>query len=274
MRKRRVCYVGALGLALAVAIPGSAMGQDVHNIQAGFSTAGNANILFGQSASLSGKPSKNGTLRVNLFLSGSGPPPSLQVIDVHLPSEVKLDGKGLARCSPAEITGQPPDAARAACSDSLIGQGFATALGITQQGSAMLFNGANQTILVHVFTANVPIVLIGQLQNSPLGSPYGQVLHVPVSTTAGGGVPPGVVVTRIELTKISKTFKDPKVQKQIKRAKKKGNKKKVRQLKKKLNKTVVSGSGCTDGTLSYRADYDDAAPVPDTSETYEQPCTS
>jgi hypothetical protein len=274
MRKRRICYVGALGLALAVAIPGSAMGQSVQNIDAGFSTAGNANILFGQSVTLSDQPSKNGTLRVALFLSGAGPPPSLQTVDVHLPEEVTIDGKGLAACNPAEIEGQPPDAARAACSDSLVGQGAATALGISAPGSAMLFNGANQTILVHIFTANVPIVLIGQLQNSPLGSPYGQVLHIPVSQSAGGGVPPGIVVLRTDLLKITKTFKDPTVQKKIKKAKKQGNKKKAKKLKKQLNKTFVSGSGCTDGTLSYRADFDHAQAGTDQSVTFEQPCTS
>jgi hypothetical protein len=277
MRKRRICYIGALGLALAVAIPGSAVGQEVQNFQAGFSPAGNANVAFGQTANLSGQPSKNGTLRANLFLSGTGDPPSLQIADVHLPEEMKLDGKGLPRCNPAAIQGQPPDAARAACSKSLVGTGLATALGLAAPGTSMLFNGTpqggNPSILVYIFTANVPVVLPGQLRNSPLGSPYGQVLHVPVSTSAGGGVPPGIVVTRTELTKISKTFKDPKVQKKLKKAKKQGNKKKVKQLKKKLNKTFVSAR-CTDGTLSYRTDFIHAPPDPVQSPTFEQPCTS
>jgi hypothetical protein len=273
MRKRRICYVGAVGLALTVAIPGSAMGQGTQNIDAGFSTAANANVLFGQSVSLSGKPSKSGTLRVALFLSGSGPPPSLQTVDVHLPEELTLSGKGLPECNPTEIA-VPPDAARAACSKSLIGQGFATALGISAPGSAMLFHGANQTILVHIFTANVPIVLVGQLRNSPLGSPYGQVLHVPVSTSAGGGVPPGIVVERTELSKISKNFKDKKLLRKARKAEKKGNTKKAKRLRKQAKKTVVSGSGCTNGTLSYRADFDHALPDADQSVTFEQPCTS
>jgi hypothetical protein len=278
MRKRRICYVAALGLALAVAIPGSAMGQDVQNIDAGFSSQGNANVVFGQTTGLSGKPSKNGTVRIATYLSGAGPPPSLQTVDVHLPEELTLDGKGLPQCNPAAITGQPPDAARAACSKSLVGTGFATALGISAPGTSLLFNGTpvggNPSLLVYIFTANVPIVLPGQIRNSPLGSPYGQVIHVPVSTSAGGGVPPGIVVLRNEFVRISKTFKDPKVKKQIRRAKKQGNKKKVRQLKKKLNKTFASGSGCTDGTLSYRADFIHAPPDPVQSPTFEQPCTS
>lgn len=278
MRKRRICYAGALGLALAVAIPGSAMGQGTQNIDAGFSTAGNASVAFGQSVSLSGQPSKNGTLRVDTFLSGPGAAPSLQIVDVHLPEELTLDGTGLPQCNPALIEGQPPDAARAACSKSLVGTGNATALGITQPGTSLLFNGTPQGgspgLLVYIFTANVPIVLPSQIRNSPLGSPYGQVIHVPVSTSAGGGVPPGIVVLDNDFTKISKTFKDPKIQKKIKKAKKQGNKKKVKQLKKKLNKTFVSGSGCTDGTLSYRADFIHAPPDPVQSPTFEQPCTS
>jgi hypothetical protein len=277
MRKRRICYAGALGLALAVAIPGSAMGQDVQNLEAGFSPQGNANVVFGQPANLSGQPSKNGTVRINTFLSGAGAPPSLQIADIHLPEEMTLDGKGLPECNPAAIEGQPPDAARAACSKSLVGTGVATALGISAPGSSLLFNGTpqggNPTLLIYIFTANVPVVLPGQIRNSPLGSPYGQVVHIPVSTSAGGGVPPGIVVARTELTKISKTFKDPKIQKKIKKAKKQGNKKKVKQLKKKLNKTFASAR-CTDGTLSYRADFIHAPPDPVQSPTVEQPCTS
>jgi hypothetical protein len=273
MRKRRICYVGALGLALAVAIPGSAMGQGVQNFDAGFSPEANANVAFGQTANLSGQPSKSGTLRVNLFLSGAGPPPSVEIVDVHLPEEMKLDGKGLPRCSPAALQGTTPDAARAACSKSLVGTGVASALGIAAPGSSLLFNGANQTLLVHIFTANVPVVLVGQIRNSPLGSPYGQVIHVPVSTSAGGGVPPGIVVGNFDLTKISRNFKDKKLLQKAKKAKKQGNTKKARQLKKKARKTFASAR-CTDGTLSYRTDFIHAPPDPDQSVPFEQPCTS
>jgi hypothetical protein len=277
MRKRRICYVGALGLALAVAIPGSAMAQDVQNLEAGFSPGGNANVVFGQSASLSGQPSKNGTLRINTFISGTGPPGSLQLVDVHLPEELQLSGKGLAQCNPAAIQGQPPDAARAACGESLVGTGLATALGLAAPGTGMLFNGTPQggtpTLLVYIFTANVPIVLPSPIRSSPLGSPYGQVVHVPVSTSAGGGVPPGIVVSRFELTKISKTFKDKKLLQKAKKAEKKGNTKKARKLRKKAKKTFASAR-CTDGTLSYRADFIYAPPDPVQSPTFEQPCTS
>jgi hypothetical protein len=277
MRKRRIWYAGALGLALAVAIPGSAMGQDVQNLEAGFQPQTNANVVFGQPANLGSKPSKKGTLRINTFLSGAGDPPSLQVADIHLPEEMKLSGKGLAQCDPAAIEGQPPDAARAACSKSLVGTGLAVALGVSAQGTALLFNGTpqagNPRLLIYIFTANVPIVLPGEIRNSPLGSPYGQVIHIPVSVSAGGGVPPGIVVQRTELTKISKTFKDKKILKKAKKAKKQGNIKKYKKLKKKAKKTFASAK-CTDGTLSYRADFIHAPPDPTQSPTFEQPCTS
>jgi len=278
MRKRRICYAGALGLALAVAVPATAMGSATQNIDAGFQPQTNANVVFGQPANLGSKPSKQGTLRTALFFTDIvRPAPSLQTVDVHLPQELKIDGKGLAECSPGQIDGKTPDAATAACKKSLVGTGSATAQDITTPGDALLFNGTKKngtpTLLVHIFTANVPIVLVGELRSSPLGSPYGQVLHVPVSVSAGGEVPPGLVVTRTELTKISKTFKDKKILKKAKKAKKQGNTKKYKKLKKKAKKNFVSAK-CTDGTLSYRADFIHAPPDGTQSPTFEQPCTS
>jgi len=265
--------VGALGLALAVAIPGSAMGQDVQNLEAGFQPQTDANVVFGAPANLSGKPSKKGTLRVNTFLSGTGPPPSLQIADIHLPEELTINGKGLKQCSPADIGGLVADQARAACSKSLVGTGLAFILGVSVQGDALLFNGTNNTVLVHISVgAAPPVTLVGQLQKSPLGPPYGQVLHIPVNPPAGP-VPPGITVQRTELTRISKTFKDKKILKKAKKAKKQGNTKKYKKLKKKAKKSYVSAK-CTDGTLSYRADFIHAAPDPTQSPTFEQPCTS
>ena len=279
MRKRRICYAGALGLALAVAVPATAMASATQHIEAGFSSQNNANVVFGQSANLSGKFSKAGTLRVNTFYDGVvGNPPALEIADIHLPEELKFTTKGLPECNPAEIAGLPADAATAACKKSLVGSGLATVFGLNVQGSSLLFNGTKKnggpTILVQIAVgATPPVTLVGELRNSQLGSPYGQVLHVPVSETAGGPVPSGVSVSRTELTKISKTFKDKKILKKAKKAKKQGNTKKARKLKKKAKKAFVSAR-CTDGTLSYRADFFHAPPDPDQSPTYEQPCTT
>ena len=257
MRKRRICYVGALGLALAVAIPGSAMGQDVQNMEAGFQPQKNANVVFGQPANLSNKFSKRGTLRVNTFLSGTGPPPSLQIADIHLPDEMKFTSKGLKRCNPAKITGLVADQARAACKKSLVGTGLAEVLNVPVQGDSLLFNGTKQngnpTVLVHISVgAAPPVTLIGEIRDSQLGPPYGKVIHIPVNPPAGP-VPPGITVERTELTKISKRFT----------VRKKGKKKK---------KNYISAK-CTDGTLSYRADFIHAPPDMVQSPTFEQPCT-
>src|SRR5918994_3973490 len=278
MRKRHMSYAAALALAVTMAVPASASAGNDQNIEAGSQPQKNANVVFGQPANLSDQFSKNGTLRVNLFFSDiQGTPPALDVVDIHLPEEVKVTTKGLAECSPSQIEGQPPEAASAACNKAQVGNGLATALGLTAQGDALLFNGTKQngnpTLLAHIFTANVPIVLVAEIQNSPLGSPYGKALHTPVSTSAGGAVPPGIVVTRTEFTQISKTFKDKKLLKKAKKAKKQGNTKKYKKLKKKAKRTFLSAK-CTDGTLSYRADFDHAPPAPDQSPTYEQPCTS
>jgi hypothetical protein len=273
MRKRRICYVGALGLALAVAIPGSAMGQDVQNFEAGFQPQKNANVVFGQPASLTSKFSKKGTLRANLFLSGTGPAPSLDVANVNLPEELKIVGKGLRPCNLADIEGQPAPTAQAVCKKSLVGTGLAKLLGIPTQGTSLLFHGPNKTVLVHISVgAAPPVTLVGVLQNSPFGSPYGQVLHVPVSTDAGGPVPPGLKVERTELTTISKTFKDKKILRKAKLAKKQGNTKKYKKLKKKAKKNYVSAK-CTDGTLSYRTVFEHAEPDPDQTVDFTQPCT-
>ena len=278
MRNRSICYVAGLGLALALAVPANALAVNDQNIEAGFQPQKNANVVFGQPANLSGKFSKNGTLRIALFFSDiQGTPPSLEVSDTHLPEELKFTTKGVPTCNPGEIEGQVPEVARDVCKKALIGDGLALALGITTQGDALLFNGpkqnGNPTVVVHIFTANVPIVLVGELRNSPLGSPYGKVIHTPVSTSAGGAVPPGVVVTRTEFTKISKNFKDKKLLKKAKKAKKKGNKKKAKRLKKKAKKTWVQAK-CTDGELVSQVDFIHAPPEPTQSPTDSQQCTS
>ncbi|HZA58493.1 MAG TPA: hypothetical protein VE401_06345 [Solirubrobacterales bacterium] len=277
MRKRRIGVVGALGLAMAVAIPGTALASGTQNVEAGFTPEKNANVTFpAPSANLSDQFSKNGTIRFHLFLSNIvGQPPALQTVDIHAPEELKFNTKGLARCDPAIIEGTTPEDARAACPDAQIGTGSATALGIPQPGGVTLFNGTEQngnpTTLFHTFTANVPIVLVAEMQDSPLQG-YGTLFHTPVSTTVGGGVPPGIVITDTDFTN-SKTYKDKKILKKAKKAKKKGNTKKYKKLKKKAKKSWVQAE-CTDGTLTTQVDFIHAPPEPTQSPTAEQPCTS
>jgi hypothetical protein len=258
MRKHRVCYVGALGLALAVAVPATAMASGIQNNDSVFSPQKNANLgLPAPTVNLSGKFSKNGTIREHLFLSNIvGSPPALQTVDIHAPEELKFTTKKLKKCDPAAIGGQTPDAARAACRKAQIGQGQTAAFGIPGAGEVTLFNGTKQngnpTVLFHTFTANVPIVLVSEIRNSPLGSPYGKVFHTPVSTAVGGGVPPGIVIEDTDYT-ISKTWT-------------------VKKGKRKKKVSWVTGK-CTDGALETRVDFIHAPPEPTQSPADHQECT-
>jgi hypothetical protein len=258
MRKHRCCYVGALGLALAVAVPASAMASGIQNNDSAFSPQKNASLsLPAPTANLSGKFSKNGTIREHLFLSNiMGSPPALETVDIHAPEELKFTTKKLKKCNPAAIEGQTPDAARAACRKAQIGQGQTAVFGVPTPGAVTLFNGTTQngnpTVLFHTFTANVPIVLVSEIRNSPLGSPYGKMFHTPVSTTVGGGVPPGLVIEDTDYT-ISKTWK-------------------VKKGKRKKKVSWVTGK-CTDGVLETRVDFIHAAPEPTQSPTGQQECT-
>jgi hypothetical protein len=258
MRKHRFCYVGALGLALAVAGPATAMASGIQNNDSAFSSQKSASpTLPAPTADLSDKFSKNGTIRQHLFLTNVvGSPPALETVDIHAPEELKFTTKKLKKCNPAAIQGKTPDAARAVCRKAQIGQGQAVVFGIPAAGAITLFNGTKQngnpTVLFHTFTANVPIVLVSEIRNSPLGSPYGKVFHTPVSTAVGGGVPPGIVIEDTDFT-ISKTWT-------------------VKKSKRKKKVSWVTGK-CTDGALETRVDFIHAPPEPTQSPTDQQECT-
>jgi hypothetical protein len=100
MRKRRISYVGALGLALAVAIPGSAMAGGTQTIEAGFLPQFNANIPQPPPTSNTGDQfSKAGTLYTRLFLANySDPVPEAGIFDIHIAEEIKFNYKGMDQC--------------------------------------------------------------------------------------------------------------------------------------------------------------------------------
>jgi hypothetical protein len=257
MRKRRISYVAALGLALAVAIPGTAMATGTQSVQAGFLPEFNANIPQPPPTSnTGGENSKAGTLYTRLFLANIPPgsrPSSAGVFDIHAPEELTFNTKGLAQCDPAQIQGQSTELAEDICSKSLIGSGSASAAlgstGAVITGGTSLFNGTPQngspTVLFHS-TAGTPVTLVSEMQQSPLPG-YGVLFHTLVAQGAGGGVPDGTPIIDTDFT-ISKKYTDKKILKKAKKAKKQGNIKKYRKLKKKSKKSWVVGK-CTDGTL-------------------------
>jgi len=254
MRKRRIGYLGALGLALAVAIPSTAMAAGTQSVEAGFLPQFNANIPQPPpNADVGSKDSKAGTLFTRLFLEGfAAPVPEAAVFDIHAPEELKFNTKGLAQCDPATIRNQSADAAKQLCADSLIGSGSAEAFlgGPTLTGDTALFNGTEQngssTVLFHS-TAGTPVTLISEMQNSPLPG-FGTLFHTLVAQSAGGGVPDGIPIVDTGFT-ISKKYTDKKLKKKAKKAKKQGNTKKAKKLKKKSKKSWVVGR-CTDGELT------------------------
>jgi hypothetical protein len=258
MRKRRISLLGALGLALALAIPGTASAAGTQNVQAGFLPQFNASIPQPPpTANVGGKDSKAGTLYTRLFLTNYGnSPSSAGVFDIHAPEELKFNTKGLDECDPATIRGQSPDNARSLCADSFLGLGDATVFagGVLVPAEVSLFNGTKQngfsTVLFHSSAGGGPVI-ISEMQDSALPG-YGTLFHSLVAQAAGGPVPNATPIVDTDFN-LSKKFKDKKLLKKAKKAKKKGNTKKAKKLKKKAKKSWVQGK-CTDGELTTRVE--------------------
>jgi hypothetical protein len=280
MRKRRVSYLGALGLALALAIPGTAMAAGDQEVQAGFLPQFNASIPQpAPTANIGDKPSKGGTLYTRLFLapgSFGNDPFSAAIFDIHAPEELKFNTKGLDRCNPAAIEGRSPEEAQQICATSFLGEGTAEAFGgpgpILIPATVSLFNGTpqngNSTVLFHSSVG--AFVLISQMLDSPRPG-FGTLFRTPVAISAGGAVPDGNPITDTAFT-LSKKYTDKKLLKKAKKAKKQGNTKKYRKLKKKSKKSWVQGT-CTDGELAIRIDVTYLGGAQPQNDTATQPCT-
>jgi hypothetical protein len=277
MRKRRISYLGALGLALAVAIPGTASAAGTQQVQAGFLPQFNAQIPQPPpTANLGSKDSKAGTLYTRLFLTGFGDDPaSAGVFDIHAPEELKFNTKGLAQCDPATIRGQSPDSARSLCDDAFLGLGGARVFagGVIVTAQVSLFNGTQQngnpTVLFHSSAGGGPVI-ISEMQNSPLPG-YGTLFHSLVAQAAGGPIPNATPIVDTDFT-LSKKFTDKKLLKKAKKAKKKGNTKKAKKLRKKAKKSWAQAR-CTDGTLTTQVNSTYVTGEQAQQAQASQPCT-
>jgi len=289
MRKRRIGAAVALGLLTALLVPSVAMAAGTQNIRAGFQAQNtgfpNPSTAFPFPTFGPASPSeKSGTVGVEVSITNVvGDAPSAQVARIHLPSEMTFESSGLAQVNPDDLAGLPPGGL-GPFEDAKVGQGGARALGLGAVGPVNGYNGltqnGNQTLVLQSFAANAPITLVGELQNSPLGPPYGKVLNVPVSTTVGGGVPPGIVIDLFNTT-ISRAYTDKKIAKKAKKTKKKAKKasgkkakklkKKAKKLKQQSKKNYVSVENCDDGTLSWQAEFT-YANAPPQSPVTTQPC--
>jgi len=262
-RIRRAWIGGIVGLALAAAIPSTAIGAWKQSVEAGFLPELKAQIpIPPPHLNLGPKDSKVGTLYTRLLLSpngDAGPPPSVGVIDIHAPEELTFKTKGLPQCDPATITGRGAEEARNLCSDSVLGQGHATAaiIGtpVRVAGDTTLFNGTPQngfpTVLFHSTAGGLPIVLVAEMQQSPLPG-HGTLFHTLVAISAGGAVPDGTPIVDTDFT-LSKKYTDKKLAKKAKKAKKKGNTKKAKKLKKKSKVSWVVAR-CGDGVGTTRVE--------------------
>jgi hypothetical protein len=277
-----------LGLALAVAIPGTAMAAGTQRVEAGFMPEFNANIPQPPpSVNLGSSDSKAGTLYTRLFLEDYGNSPlSAGIFDIHAPEELKFNTKGLAQCNPANIQGQSDDSARQICADALIGQGSATAFlppSSSLTGGTSLFNGTpqngNSTVLFHS-TAGTPITLVSQMLDSPLPG-YGTLFRTPVARSAGGQVPDGTPIVDTGFTN-SKKYTDKKLAKKAKKLLKKAKQasgSKAKRLKQKANKLKKKSkkswavARCTDGVLKTRVEVSYTDGSNQSAETTGQQCT-
>ena len=288
MRKRRISYLGALGLALAVAIPGTASAAGTQRVEAGFLPEFNANIPQPPpSVDLGSKYTKAGTLYTRLFLEDYGNnPSSAGIFDIHAPDELKFNTKGLAQCNPANIQGQSDDSARQICAKALIGQGRAEAFlppSSSLTGGTTLFNGTpqngNSTVLFHS-TAGTPITLVSQMLDSPLPG-YGTLFRTPVARSAGGQVPDGTPIVDTGFTN-SKKYTDKRLARKAKKLLKKAKqasgskakrlRKKARKLKKKSKKSWTQAR-CTGGVLKTRVEVSYVTGPNQSAETAGQQCT-
>jgi hypothetical protein len=258
MRQRRISFLGAFGMALALAIPGTAAAAGTQQVEAGFVPQFNSTVPIPPPV-LNEPPgyTKGGTLYTRLFLQGpANPVPEAAVFDIYAPDELKFNTKGLAQCDPNAIRNQSADQAKQICSQSVIGQGFAEAWlgGPTLRGDTVLFNGTPQnghpTVLFHS-TAGTPVTLVSEMQ--PANRPgFGILFRTRVAQSAGGGVPDGIPIVDTGFT-ISKKYTDKKLLKKAKKAKKQGNTKKSKKLKQKAKKSWVQAR-CTDGTAVTRVE--------------------
>jgi hypothetical protein len=126
-------------------------------------------------------------------------PPAAKAFQGEVDKNSALNAKGLAVCKPAQLEARPTAAAKAACKDALIGQGFAEAevefpeqAPFDAKGPLLVFNGGQKggktLILVHVYasvpapTAFVTKVNVSKVNNGK----YGLKFETQIPVVAGG----------------------------------------------------------------------------------------
>ena len=125
-------------------------------------------------------------------------PPQLRQIKLEINSHGRIEPKGLARCTLAEIQPSTTQKALAACRDSLVGRGsFAAAVGLGRQapfpaaGALYAFNGTyhgQPAILAHVYgTEPVPTSFTLAFLIKPSHGTFGTALIASLPDAGGAG---------------------------------------------------------------------------------------
>jgi hypothetical protein len=149
------------------------------------------------------------------------PTPASVNTDVDFDKALIFNTKPVKTCAASALTGTTTDQAIAACSSAKVGTGSARLNGVSGPLNAVVtaFNGApvggKPQILLHTRVSSPPLttVLVGTLDKSPAGAPYGSRLHVPIpAQQLVGGFE---VITHFDTT-VSKKFTVTKKGKKVK----------------------------------------------------------
>jgi hypothetical protein len=180
MRKQALFIAVAL---LAVAVPLA---------QAETAQKGNLRVAFAAKVNPTVLP-RQGTAPIAVTVGGQittldgAPPPQLQAIEIALNRNGKIDSKGLASCTYAQIQPSTTAGAQAACGQAKVGEGTFNANVLIpeqspfpSQGKIVAFNGIEKgkaVILAHVYgTIPVPLSYTLVLSMSPGQGKWGTVL--------------------------------------------------------------------------------------------------
>jgi hypothetical protein len=209
MRKRNYVIGAVALLAIAVAIPSIA--------QSAITSQTIKSVVTPSKLSKSRKTPTPATIRVDVDAAwdhyGPTTSPAAVNTDVDFDKALIFNTKPVKTCPASKLTGVTTEQAIAACGSAKVGSGTARLDGVVGPLNAVVtaFNGApvggKPQILLHTrLPQPLPItqVLVGTLDKSPAGAPYGSRLHVPIpAVQIGGGAE---VITHFDTT-VSKKFK-------------------------------------------------------------------
>jgi hypothetical protein len=219
MRKRNYVIGAVALLAIAVAIP--AIAQSAVTSQTIKSAVTPSKLSKSRATPTPASIRVDVDTAWNAYTGVGNPSPASVNTDVDFDNALIFNTKPVKTCAASALTGTTTDQAIAACGSSKVGTGSATLNGVIGPLNAVVtaFNGApvggKPQILLHTRVANPPLttVLVGTLDKSPAGKPYGSRLHVPIpAQQLGGGFE---VITHFDTT-VTKKFKIKKKGKTIK----------------------------------------------------------